>query len=64
MFKKTISLLTIYAFIIFSYSCASHSVQQKSIDTIDTSSPSKLRIVGVQTKSGEHLGLNYQKNSK
>jgi len=61
MFKKIISLLTIITFVIFSYSCASYSVQKKSIDTIDISSLSKLRIVGVQTKSGEDVGFLWER---
>ena len=58
MKKKTISLFTLMAFIIFSFSCATSTVKQMKVKTAVTAVEEKGReitILGVMKTSGEYI---------
>lgn len=55
MKKKTISLFTLMAFIIFSFSCATSTVKQMKVKTAVEEKGREITILGVMKTSGEYI---------
>jgi hypothetical protein len=63
MKKKTISLFTLMAFIIFSVSCATSTVKQMRVKTAVEEKGSDITILGVMKTSGEYIGFSKKQPS-
>lgn len=55
MQRKIISVLTLVAVLIFSWSCVSHYTKKEDVATLAKQKKNSLKVVGVQTCEGEYL---------